>query len=395
MGVAARGVLLLVVGCSLASCFFGYDSRWGAAERSQRAVAREATPGELQPSHDAPQGAPNGVRVLRIRAYATPRFTAEVVDQRTYLRSLIDGANRVVEPTLNVQLKLVEVRTWKPSSRGNDMAAMLDELVAADAADDVDRVVGMVGSLPHLGETYDNIGFGAMLGKHIVVRALTSASEFDAIESLDELDVKERQRLYRARSRHKAITVFLHELGHTLGIPHTRARHTIMFSQYDLKTTGFGTASTRLMRTTCAQRRGEGSEADLAVALIKDLRDTRASWVAEDYAELRAQLKQTARTEPVAPTSPPPLIPGLERADGAHFLRSLELEREHRFEQAREIAAPLFTKYPRSHEVQDLRCRLALAEGGSADDILKHECAALMRIVEERSAADKDSSDNP
>lgn len=382
------GLCALVAGCMLTSCFIGYDSRWGQAERSQRVMAREATPPELQALPSADPKAARAIKTMAVRAYATPRFAAEVVDVEDYVTALLERANAVIEPTLSLRLRFDGVRPWKVTSE-DDIRTLLDQLVATDPGEDVGWVMGLAGSVPRFEESHDVLGRAQLLGNHLVVRAMHDASEFDAIEEgFAELDATERATLYRARLRHKTTTVFLHELGHTLGVPHVRGKGTIMHPRYDSKVVSFSAASTRVMLTTTEQRVSDkpASRRDFALKLGKQLRDTKHLWNPEDYAQLRVQLGQMARVEPATVAATPPSVPGLRSEDQARFAQALELERQRRPCDALETASPLFSRYPDVYEIQDLRCRLALARGGSVRTITRKECAPLMRLVEEKSS---------
>src|SRR5690242_3887420 len=80
----------------LQACF--YDSRWGSARRAQQVVAAHATPAEIQATPAEPTEIParRPIRTLRVRALATARHAAEVVDWPRQLADLLEDASRVL-----------------------------------------------------------------------------------------------------------------------------------------------------------------------------------------------------------------------------------------------------------------------------------------------------------
>jgi hypothetical protein len=235
----SRGVRWSVVGMAvsvclscLPSCLF--DSRWGEPKRMQEAAARRATPKTLRatPADDStPRGA---LRVLHLRAHATPRFLSEVSHGERKFEETVSRANDILGPTLQVRLEVSEVLPWSPRADEGELESLLPELAASDPGKDVDWVVGLVGSSPKLELTFRQLGRSNKPGKHLVLRAMNDAKEYDAIAAnLSELPENDRRSLYRARLEHKTTVVFLHELGHSLGAPHEVAPSTIMHAVYD------------------------------------------------------------------------------------------------------------------------------------------------------------------
>ncbi|HZO16031.1 MAG TPA: hypothetical protein VFB62_22310, partial [Polyangiaceae bacterium] len=84
----------------LSSCFIGYDSRWGEAERSQKVVAQHAAPSELHGTPDESSSA--RLSVQKVRVYVTADYAAQVSDEAKQIERLVDRANDVLEPTLHL-----------------------------------------------------------------------------------------------------------------------------------------------------------------------------------------------------------------------------------------------------------------------------------------------------
>lgn len=388
------------------SCF--YDSRWGESKRLQEAAAKRATPRALQPT-GGEEGAAR-LRVMRIHAYASPRYTAEVVDWRRQLEALIDDANRLLGPTLSIRLEVATAATWAERSDGQGLGDQLTELRSQDDGSGADWVVGLVGSVPRAEVSFHQLGLSNRPGKHIVMRAMSDATELDAIQkNLKELNDAARQELYTARKRHKVTTVFLHEIGHTLGVIHERDAAAILSPRYSSDAERFSPEATEWMRATLRDRLGTTTpgEPALAETVLGLLARSPEVWVTSERDELLQQMQlamvqsppppaATAKSAPVplpSATAPgtaadrhaesPPgggQPAGIAAADAALFAQALADEKAGKQASAEKLARPLFTRYPDSYEVQDLRCRLAMSLHAEDWDKAQAECALFMKL---------------
>jgi hypothetical protein len=399
IGFRSAGIVALM---ALSACF--YDSRWGAAKQSQAAAMQRATPTLL---HGTPPGGSDAeiasprraVRTLKIRARVTPRYAAEVLDWPRRLADTLDDAAEVLAPTLGIRLEIAATSEWTPRAPEEDLSALTRELAATDPAGEVDWVVGLVGSVPRFEESFHQLGMGLNPGKHLVMRAMNDAREYEAIErSFTEIDAGERRKLYRARRRHKAATVFLHELGHTLGLPHEISATTIMHHRYGTRVAGFSEAAVGLMRLSLEHRLEPALQNERAFndAILAEVERSAASWVPDERDALLAKLR--------AATSPPPrragrpaagdgeltprqesasgedLLASLSAADRATFNQALLDVRAGRWQAAQAAAKALVSAYPAVYAVQDLRCQIAMAAGGDFKQI-EAECAAAMELI--------------
>ena len=374
---------MLVFACSLTCC---YDSRWGAAERSQKVVVQHATPSELHGSAD-PEAPEAPLRDGRVRAYVTPSYAALVSDERTQIERLLDDANQVVEPSLGLHLVLSDVRRW-PSADEGDLGAALVELETIDKGDDVDWVVGFIGRLPILEQSFTQLGRARMHGRHLVTRAMNDAVEYDWIErSLDEIDEAARATLYRKRVEHKETAVFLHELAHTLGVPHMVDDVALMNGRYNHATDGYSDEAVDMMRLSTNRRLDPASmtEQQLARTLTKLVQDTSAIWVADEREEWLAHMTPLAVEAPAAMERPEGFDPGrwasLDEAERASLRVALQHERDGDPQGAWSYAEALFGAHPNAYEIQELRCRLAMRIGGPVDEMESH-CASFNRLEE-------------
>jgi hypothetical protein len=227
-----------------------------------------------------------------------------------------------------------------------------------------------------------------MHGHHFVVRAMNDAAEYDAIaKNLDELDEAKRSALYKSRLQHKETAVFLHELGHTLGVPHELARETLMNGVYDSDSESYSEHASALMRLTLAQRLHPKKTTPQALArsLVDYVKKTPDNWVPDDRDEWLAALEPAAtvpkpKGEGGAPERfDPARWRALEQSDRVAYLLAIEHERAGGFEEAWNAAAALFDAHPDVYEIQDLRCRLATRKGGAVEEMLRN-CEDFNRL---------------
>jgi hypothetical protein len=363
--VQLRRRLLLII-FALATIAGCYDSQWGQQKVVQQHNAAAAAPAELrvvsggsgtEPAAPAPRDASIRVQKMRVRALVTRSFTAQVVDAPRHLRDLFEDVNRITEPELGLHLDLVDTRPW-PLVDEDDMVKTFDALRATDAGDGVDWVVGFVGSLPRATRSFHEVGRGTLVGKHILVRAPSSAERHDAIEkSFDELPEGQRRDLEKRLRRHRAAAVFLHELGHTLGAEHDASAHGIMAPEYDRKVSGFGAASIEAMRAGLAKRNEE----------------VRAP------AKGAAAATATATGETVTPFVPSvPETPELVGNDRERFTEAYRASLAGDVVAAWSSLKPLFERYAKSMAVQDLRCQIA--SRSMRFELARKECAPLMKL---------------
>jgi hypothetical protein len=348
---------------SLGGCFF-YDSSWGAAKASQKRVAAQRMPSELKQALP-----PRGTARLRMRAYATPHYAGALVDGEGQFRQAIADANPTLASALSFQLELSDYRVWSNSSisSDDDLAALLAAIERQDDARDVDWVVVLASPRHLVATSADQLGMAPLLGRHLAIRAMSDAAEFDVIQrGFTELSEDEKRELYATRKHHKAAAVLLHELGHTLGMPHELERHSLMSATYDLKSSDFSEVAAKVGRRVLELRATElgtalhRQSARAALALLRGVpphtfEDQSASTV--EALLQRHEQAPTPKAPSLTPSSTPPPN-GLSAADHALFLQAKQAQASGSVQRARALAAPLFTRYPDSQSVQELRCQL-------------------------------------
>jgi hypothetical protein len=393
----AAGIATLVVATT--GCFAGYDSRWGQSAAVQRQHAVEHAPtlrGEHAPEDkEGPAG--TKVRTLRVRAFVAHAYTTQVADVPATLRELFADVNDVMDPALGVRLSLEGIRTWDLAN-DDELPKVLAELSHADAGTEVDWVAGFVGALPRVTASFHDLGYGDLPGRHVVLRAPSSAQQHDAVERLyGELSEEERRRVQKEHRRHRVAATFLHEIGHTLGALHERSERSVMFPEYRAKMTTFGPEATSIMRAVLAKRDSQ-ARADQAAVFREIAAGVRTAspgvFFEEDRQKLvpqfeahAAQLdgaagaKQPAATlgAPGAkPKEPEPPPPELSAADQDRYARTREAVAKGDLAAAWESGKPLFAAYPNVFAVQDLRCTLATSV--FSFEKARPECERLMKL---------------
>jgi hypothetical protein len=296
---------------------------------------------------------------------------------------LVADSDRVLGASLGLHLEVEETKPWSL-----DADEHLDSALAAlrrdDPGDDVDGVVGLIGALPRPTESLHEVGYAEVLGKHLVVRAASRLGEHDAVDRAPtELSDDERDRVVRARRRHRAEAVFLHELGHVLGALHEADVTSLMHPAYDEKMNAFGDDAVILMRLAL----DEADRPAVVRAQLAYLRAAKTSaWAPgeRDLAITRLEAMSApapASSEPVytppVPAGPPEFQPG----DRDRLARALQKFQAGAVPAAYDLARPLFTAYPDTYAVQDLRCRLATVRWLDKDALLA-ECAPSTRLAD-------------
>lgn len=398
---------------ALSGCF--YDSTWGQAKASQKRFAAARMPSELRVD---PQEAKlrrgnealTPVSTLRVRAYATPHYAAALVDGEAQLVETIQNANPELAQDLSIRLELVDYRVWATSTSDDDLSALLAAIEKADPATDVDWVLVLASPRNMVALQPDELGVGIMLSRYLAIRAMSDAAEYDAIQrGYTELSDDEKHKLYDATKRHKSATVLLHEIGHTLGMPHELDKHSLMSSHYDSHSSAYSPYAARIGRRVLELRAttlGTELHQQSTQAALNALHAApEHTWEATTAAKaerlftyhLQAQRARRASSNTpgsanssnsapnlnLAPTAPsraaPAATSSLAGADRALFEQARQEQAAGHIAEARALAKPLFERYPSSYAVQELRCQLAMkAQLPMSEE--QAECEPLMRL---------------
>jgi hypothetical protein len=395
----SRFLAVALVALAAPACFAGYDSRWGQSKQVQRQMAQAEAPTlRADPSSE---DRPASTKTYRVRAYVTRPYTAQVADVPKSLRDLFDDANDVMEPLAGVHLELDGIRTWELAA-DDDLTKVLAELRTMSSGEDAPWIVGFVSALPRATASFHDAGVGDTPGKHIVLRAPSSAMRHDAIERVyGDLPEAERQAVHQRDRRHRAAAVFLHELGHTLGALHERADTNLMFPEYRTKMKSFSPTATATMRLFVERREPKTLEdqaalyRDLAAQIRKSpdgiyFDEERTKNLASFDAFVDRAEKASAQHAPPAQPAPaqakssgaPALPDDLEKipvADRTRFTDARAKMREGDWVGAWETAKPLFAAHPDVMSIQDLRCQIASQVFQFA--VTRRECEPLMELA--------------
>lgn len=398
---------------ALSGCF--YASRWGQAKASQKRVAAARMPSQLRVDPQEAKlrrgdEAMKPVSTMRLRAYATPHYASALVDGEAQLVETIRNANPELAQDLSIRLELADYRVWTSGSgtADDDLAVLLKAIATEDPATDVDWVLVLASPRNMVALGPDHLGLGNMLGRYLAIRAMSDAAEYDAIQrSFTELSNDEKHKLYEATKRHKSATVLLHEIGHTLGMPHELDPHSLMSPRYDPQSSAFSPYAARIGRRALELRAttlGTELHQQSAQAALNALHAApEHTWEPKTAAEVEQlfsyhlqarRVRQASRAAPTgsaqtnlnlapataAPANPPAAVTGtLLPADRALFDQARQEQAAGHIAEARALAKPLFERYPRSYGVQELRCQLAMKAQLPIEDE-RAECQPLMQL---------------
>ena len=386
IGWSSRVWCLLALACS--GCFF-YDSRWGQQKQAQQHEAAHLTPQTLRASSAASAG-PSGDRALTLRVYATPGYAASVVDWQKQFNTLLFCANAIFSADFGAHFEVAEFRNFRPQSDEEKLDGVLGEITREDPAAGVDWVIVLARSVPRFAASADDLGLAPLVGQHLAMRAMSDAHEYEAIQSeLTELSEDARRNLYHVRKSRKLCAVFLHEIAHTLGVPHERAESSLMNWRYRITAAGFSGEAADVVRASLRVRDGSSPLMNpyLAEQLSDALRAEDADWEPSSRdAELKhlasftraaaPQSAVTASSTPAPPASPSARVRGLSPEEQATYEQARAALAAGNAANARALAAPLIAKHDDLPDVQDLRCNIAMAIGGDPAT-LGTECAAF------------------
>jgi tetratricopeptide (TPR) repeat protein len=241
--------------------------------------------------------------LVRIRFYADEGYRSGGARWADRMKSQLAEMNRVVGPVFGLRFEGESFRRWDRQGGSGPLVPVLEELERLDPGRDVDWVVGLCSPLPTLSMSFHDLGMARTLGKHFVLRGMSSLVEMQDFERIfTALDQADREKLYVRRKSHKEISVFLHEWAHTLGAPHVEDPTRIMSPGYSPRTSTFTVDDAQLIGASLVGRLGSRGRADGAIDW-STLRDHLASvrnpeWMASEVKELKDLL---SRMGPVGP----------------------------------------------------------------------------------------------
>jgi hypothetical protein len=181
-------------------------------------------------------------RPVRLRVHVSGTYAAQPIGTHANIRRIVRDADRVFWSIVGAHLEIEEmVDGWKVDVGRTEDA--LNALIAEDARDGVDVVVGMLGPMDRRVDEYSGRALDGW--DYMVVRS-------------EDADDAAHHRL--------AVVVFLHELGHALGAPHDETPDSIMNAHVASPTASFTDASVQILQS-CLARRGIVAEPRSAFAI--------------------------------------------------------------------------------------------------------------------------------
>jgi len=390
--VRVCGLLALAVG--LSGCFF-YDSRWSQQKQAEKHALARSTPHELRARSELAETRVAD-RKLRLRVYASLGYATSVLDWQKQFSQVLDCANSVFVPDFGAAFEAVEFKTFRPKSSEEKLDGVLQELTQEDPGTDVDWVIGLAIAVPRFAPSADDLGLAPLLGDHLAMRAMSDPHEYEAIQkAFPQLSEDEGFKLYQRRKKHKLCTVFLHEVAHTLGVPHERLAASLMNQRYQVEAQGFSSQAAEIVRASLRVRAARPKvflDAALAREMGAQLTATGADWEPQSRDALMRQLAPFASAAPPAQTpvaeasarpqgdaiavQSAPAVVGLSAEEQRSYERARAELRAGRAASAREIARPSLAKHPDLPALVSLRCDIAMALGGDWETI-SAECPGL------------------
>jgi hypothetical protein len=200
------------------------------------------------------------VATATIRVYADDQYRAQNLEWRKTFDGVLDYANAVLGPQVGVKL-VADYREWSHHAPSATLEDHLRELGAADGGDGALCVVGLTSSLGLVSATFDQLGVAQLGGRFMMMRGYADVEERRAFgAAFPDLSSDERENAHVSRRIHKTTAVFLHELGHNLGVQHEQETDTIMNATYSHHAAAFTAQARSRMQTTLDYRLGRASE---------------------------------------------------------------------------------------------------------------------------------------
>jgi biopolymer transport protein ExbD len=243
----------VVVLVALCGCFVSPVMHFGGgktASEAQHDEAKQLTPPALTVDNEWT----GPIATAKVRVYADDDYRAQNVHWEQSFADELAYTNEVLGAAFGVKL-VAEYREWSHHAPGETLQDALAELQQLDRGDGVLTVIGLTSSLSLVSATFENIGMGALPGRHVVVRGYADVFERQAFDrAFGKLEPEEREAMYVARRRHKKAALLLHELGHNFGAAHVEDADTIMNAMYSDHSAAFDAHSREVIRATLDER---------------------------------------------------------------------------------------------------------------------------------------------
>ena len=357
------------------------------AGRAQAQMGAGAERKALQKYAPAPLSAPMRARnadptLMRVHVWADPDFQLGGVSWKSRVKQLFTSVNAFTVPVFGARFEVVRMSTWHRQSRSSQLEPLLGELEKHDPGEGVDWVIGFVAPLPIVTASIHNIGMARGLGKHFVLRGMSSLDEAAdlrrAFPVLAKFSPEDLEKLYALRKSHKELVVFLHEWAHTLGAIHVDARDHVMSPSYSYKSSVLAPVDTTLLDIALQDKLGARGAGQVGwPGLKKFLAETNdRNWYPGERESLLSVLGQSgAVPTEVQDTNRSTITFATEEAANT-YNRALAHLREDRAEAAWEALRPLVSgKSPHPGALR-LACRLGYL--AAAGPVVEQPCKDAM-----------------
>lgn len=298
---------------------------------------------------------PNNARPLTLRIYADRTYRHQQLHWEQQISAQVATASQLLTQQFGVRLQIASIEPWDRESKDADtLDQELTALHALDKGETVDWVIGFVSARPFTNNWHE-MGQARMPGKHLVLRSMARLVERQRQEKvLDELSPEEREKLYQDRLKHKEVLVLLHELAHTLAVPHDPGDECIMSPVYQPKIAAFSERSEELLRLGLqwhgatdrpTQRKWQAAVAAVLAQHPQDFEQTS-----------RAQLLAWSQGKGQDPMTAAPLT----NRDVAILNEAIELLNRKDYLAAKRTLDPLVEREPNQNKALEVSCRVEL-----------------------------------
>ena len=205
--------------------------QFGAGDERKALARLEPTALTVPAGHFAAKVTP-----VRIRFHVDDEYRSSTPRAQDRLIQMIAATNQVAERAFGIRFEIEGFKRWDRRSSATSLYPVMEELEKHDPGTDVDWVVGLVAPLPLVSTSIHDLGMARTLGRHFVLRGMTSIEEMDGLREafpvLKRVAPDELTALYSRRKQHKEVVVFLHEWLHTLGGIHVGTPARILCPTY-------------------------------------------------------------------------------------------------------------------------------------------------------------------
>ncbi|MFZ5468991.1 MAG: hypothetical protein ACOZIN_06075 [Myxococcota bacterium] len=236
-------------------------------------------------------------RVYRLRVYADQKYRAHEALWKERFAEVIDKVNTITRSWFAVEFQVVEVVEWVRQLNESEMSVLGREANRSG----VDWVVGLLGPDP-MGEADGGlfVGQSQYFGDMLLVRTSLNPHIYRSWRDAMALETTEVRRAYARYIVLNEARVFLHEWGHSLGIPHVVDQACVMHLT-NHNVVRFSAPVAQLIRLGL-ERRDEGlrdstARAEWTTDAVALVQDHSSSFVHEDFCEVNKYAKQLAQAE--------------------------------------------------------------------------------------------------